>query len=318
MTAVTAFTTALMAPERSFATLADAVVRYDQNGLPAVRRTTYRVECEIEWHGASYLLSMPLSTAAAHRGERLFAALQHRNHPALAVHRLLRNELLTADEVWQRDLLLQELTGEPLREAVPFCSAEELAHAMQTLKADLRTLGIAHRNLQLKNLRWADGRLIPIRYYDAAFSTDHATDDEALDRLYEELATLTDAHHRELHALPLASTTLLGHRWVGNEFEGLICVEDESGYGYVDPTNRVVIPATYRWADDFHEGRAVVETASGMGLIDREGHYILPPLYEEVNYRYEQSLVQVRQGGLWAQFDYLGRQLTPFGTQYEV
>lgn len=312
---------ALLTPELNFTTLSDATVRCDEQGLPIVHRTTRYMECEIERQGVRYLLSIALSTATAHRDERLMTALRHRHHPLLNSLQLLRNELRIEGESVPCDVLLQEIVGRPLREAIPLFTAEELAAAIDHLKEELRSAGITHRNLKLTNLRWFEGRLIPVRYYDAVLNAGGEEDAAALDRLYEELAAMTgssladeELKHTCLHCKEL----LTGHRWVGNEFEGLTCVEDATGFGFVDTANRMVIPARYRWADDFHEGRAVVETESGMGLINREGHYILPPLYEIVDYRYERSLIQARQAGLWAQFDYLGRQLTPFGTSYEV
>ena len=106
---------------------------------------------------------------------------------------------------------------------------------------------------------------------------------------------------------------LSGHLHAGHLFEGLACVEDEAGFGYVDADNRPVIAAQYLWAGDFHEGRAEVETPTGMGLIDRRGGYVIPPRYEIVEYDPATSVSRVRQNGRWALFDYLGRRLTPFG-----
>ena len=74
------------------------------------------------------------------------------------------------------------------------------------------------------------------------------------------------------------------------------------------------IASRYLWADDFREGRAEVETPTGMGLIDREGSYVIPPEYEIVDYKPAESVVYVRKNGLWALFDYLGRQRTEFTT----
>ena len=106
---------------------------------------------------------------------------------------------------------------------------------------------------------------------------------------------------------------LTGHRWVHPISEGLACVEDDSGWGYVDPENRVVIPSIFEWADSFHEGRAEVKTATGMGLIDRRGAWVIPPVYEIVDYDPVESNVYVCKDGLWAEFDYLGRQQSDFG-----
>lgn len=111
---------------------------------------------------------------------------------------------------------------------------------------------------------------------------------------------------------------LKGHRWCSNLFEGLVCVEDETGYGFVDASNRVVIPSHFLWANDFHEGRAEVQTAEGMGLIDKQGGYVIPPHYEIVEYDPATSLSLVRRAGNWARFDYLGRQLTRFAPLAEL
>lgn len=108
---------------------------------------------------------------------------------------------------------------------------------------------------------------------------------------------------------------LTGHRWTSHVFEGLVCVEDEDGFGFVDTDNNPVIPSQFLWAGDFHEGRAEVQTRTGMGLIDREGGYVIPPEYEIVDYDPAVSIVHVRHGGRWALFDYLGRRLTEFGRE---
>ena len=50
-----------------------------------------------------------------------------------------------------------------------------------------------------------------------------------------------------------------------------------------------------------------------MGLIDRQGNWIIPPVYEIIDYDPVESNVFVRKEGLWAEFDYLGRQQSEFG-----
>lgn len=312
-----AFTRALMMPQATLATLADAVVCCHADGMPAVQRSTRYAECEIEWQGARYLIAAPLSTAVEHRNERLFAALQRIHHPTLAPIRVLHGELAIEGSAQRVDLILQRLDGRPLREAIPHLTVEQLERAITALTEALRSMGVVHRNLKADNLRWVEDRLVPIRYFDAVLGVDEGEDSAALSRLYNELSAQMDLCVTDMESPYHAQSLLSAHRWVGNEFEGLICVEDETGYGFVDAANRVIIPPHYRWADDFHEGRAVVETESGMGLIDREGHYILPPLYEIVEYRYEDSLIQARLNGLWAKFDYMGRQITPYGTTFE-
>ncbi len=189
--------------------------------------------------------------------------------------------------------------------------------AIDALESELKRAGFVHRNLKPANLIWSDGRFYPLRYHDAVIGTTEASDAddfEALRQLVRSATSCTELHDATVEYTP--TPRISGHRWAGNPFEGLICVEDETGFGFVDLDNRPVIPSQFRWAGDFHEGRAEVQTAEGMGLIDREGRFVVPAIYEIVEYDPATSIVSVRQNGLWARFDYTGRRLTEFGTNY--
>lgn len=313
------FMRALLTPESSFATLAGLRAVAGSDGLPVLRRTTRFVEAEILLHDARWLLSMPLNTAAAARIERTASRLGRMRAPWLAPYRLLPAELRWSDAAGTQhtaDLVLQALpAGIGFAEALRSEPAERLLAALDTLENELREAGVAHNNLKAENLRWSGGRLLPLRYHDAAFGAGHDADAAAFEALRERVAPCASAP-LEMHdvaadydALP---AELTGHLWASHTFEGLICVEDETGYGFVDTHNRTVIPARFRWAGDFREGRAEVETDTGMGLIDRTGAYILPPEYEIVDYDPAESRIRVRRDGKWATFDYTGRRLTPF------
>ena len=86
-------------------------------------------------------------------------------------------------------------------------------------------------------------------------------------------------------------------------------MEDESGWGFVDSDNRVVVPSVYLWVNDFCEGRAEVETAEGMGLIDKSGRYIIEPRYGVVEYDPRSGCSMARQREEWIEFDYSGQRL---------
>lgn len=211
-----------------------------------------------------------------------------------------------------------------LRRTTRFVEAEILLHdARWLLSMPLNTAAAARIERTASRLGrmrapWlAPYRLLPaeLRWSDAAFGAGHDADATAFEALRERVAPCASAP-LEMHdvaadydALP---AELTGHLWASHTFEGLICVEDETGYGFVDTHNRTVIPARFRWAGDFREGRAEVETDTGMGLIDRTGAYILPPEYEIVDYDPAESRIRVRRDGKWATFDYTGRRLTPF------
>lgn len=308
------FTQALLTPDLSFRTLCEARAVTDGNGMPRLCRTTRFAEAEIRWNGRRWLLSMPLHPSAMHRIERLAAALRRIHSPALSGYRILPQELQCGGVA--SDLVLQEIPeGRPFAEMPQREYGAVLLAAIDALEAELQRVGFVHGNLKPSNLIWSGGRFYPVRYHDAAIGVPGESDARAFEALREQIRTATgcDALH-DAAADYAAGPRLAGHLWAGSPFEGLVCVEDETGYGYVDTDNRPVIAAQYLWAGDFHEGRAEVETATGMGLIDRTGRYILPPCYEIVEYDPATSRIRARRGGQWAAFDYTGRQLTEFET----
>lgn len=315
------FARALLTPEVSFRTLGDIRPEIGPNGLPQLTRLTRFAEVEIAWRGERWLLSMPLSPGALFAIESTASQLRRLNTPWLAPYRILPGEMQwtdTAGGAQNCDLVLQHLpAGTPFSEAIHEKSNDQLLAGLDALQAALRELGFTHNNLRGDNLRWSDGRLIPLRYHDAHFG-EPGGDDAAFEALREQVRQQADPMRvSDVEASYSPLRRLTGHLRTGNVFEGLIRIEDEGGFGYVDTDNNPVIPAQFLWAGDFHEGRAEVETQTGMGLIDRQGCYVIPPEYEIVDYKPVDSIVLVRKNGLWAEFDYLGRQTSEFGTVVE-
>lgn len=316
------FRQALLAPDLRFATLAAASPVRDAAGMPMLCRTARFAETEIAWQGGRWLLFMPLSASALPHIERTVVRLKRLRTELLAEYRLLPDEMAYVDATGaarRTDLVLQRLPeGIGFEEALASYPRETLLRALDALQQGLRALGFSHRNLKDENLVWSDGRFVPLRYHYAQFD-DSQGDAAAFDALRRRIGNVPDTPTLCDASAPYAPVGRpTGHRWTGHLFEGLICVEDDAGFGYVDAENRPVIAAQYRWAGDFREGRAEVETATGMGLIDKEGNYVIPPRYEIVAYDAAKSLVHVRQEGRWALFDYLGHRLTEFGTKYET
>lgn len=313
------FTRALLTPDISFKTLADLHALTDSNGLPRLTRTSRFVEARIEWRGGHYLLSMPLTSGALPRIERAASQLRRFNTPWLTRYRILPCEMCWCDPSGAEratDLVLEELpAGCDFAQALLTEEPSTLLPALDALEGVFIELNLTHNNLKGENLRWSDGRLIPLRYHDARIGGPREADAAAFESLRGEITrkagqqqTLTDTS-----AAYSSPRTLTGHRWTSHVFEGLVCVEDDGGFGFVDTANTPVIAAQYLWAGDFHEGRAEVETPEGMGLIDRQGNYIIPAEYEIVDYDPATSVARVRRNGLWALFDHLGRRITEFG-----
>ena len=314
------FTRALLTPDLSFKTLADARAAPGADGLPRLMRTTRFAEAEITWRGRQWLLSMPLSPAALASVERTASQLGRLNTDHLAEYRILRDELRWTDPAGRErrfDLALQHLpAGKPFAEALHTEPAERLLAALDTLETALRELNFSHNNLRPDNLRWSGGRFIPLRYHDARFDTSDGDAEafEALRRRVREAGGPMQVSDIEADYAPLRRLT--GHRWTSHVFEGLVCVEDDEGFGFVDTDNNPVIASHFVWAGDFREGRAEVQTAQGMGLIDKRGHYVIEPRYEIVDYNPYTGCSRIRSEGLWALADYNGRIVGGFTPRY--
>lgn len=314
-------TEALQMPELSLRRLADCEPRLRLNGTPALQRTTHTIEAEVRLQGREYLVALPLHTTAAHHLERTLKRITPLRHKALAPISLLHEELTWRDELGnthRSDLWLQELPGEPLTTRFTQLGTPEQLRAFNHLERTLETLGISHNNLKEENLRWTGEELVIIRPWDATFDEDHARDKAffATQRaaLRLDLQTLSDCE-AEYEA---ANEEPTSRRWEGHLFEGLIAIETDAGFGFANNEGEVVIEPRYAWVGDFYEGRAVVKEGEKMGVIDRTGGYILEPQYEVIEYRAAESRFWVRNEGLWAEFDYNGRQVSEFSDDYEI
>lgn len=313
------FLRALQTPDTSLKSLTAARAATDAAGLPRLQRSTRFAEAEIVWRNGQWLLSMPLTSAALPRIERTVSRLRRLNTPWAGEYRILPGELRWEDAAGtarSTDLVMEALpAGCPFEQALLTEEKQTLLAALDTLERALDELHLRHNNLKASNLRWSAGRLVSLRWHDATFDTPGEADAAAFEALRRRIEAGDDVR-LQLHDTTAGHAPvprLSGHLHAGHLFEGLACVEDEAGFGYVDADNRPVIAAQYLWAGDFHEGRAEVETPTGMGLIDRRGGYVIPPRYEIVEYDPATSVSRVRQNGRWALFDYLGRRLTPFG-----
>jgi len=309
---------ALQDPGRNLHTLVTARFDRTPDGSIALNRTSMFVEARLTLDDRRYLLASPLSTLSMQRIEQIAPRLKYLRAPFFTSVRLLRNELSYCDgtgSIRHCHLWLEELpAGRPLVEAIDGTDGGRLLASIDRLRSELDETRMTHNNLKPSNL-YVDpsGRLHPIRWY-------HARMGEGTDAAgFEALRTYVEAHAGTAQMMRdtaagyrAVADPFPGHLWVGNCFEQMLCVEDETGYGYVDTSNRYVIEPRFRWANDFREGRAEVETDCGMGLIDKTGRFVIPPRYEIVEYDDRTGCSQVRFDGAWATFDYEGRRTTPF------
>lgn len=311
------FTRALLMPEIYLRelTACEPLLRIDGN--PALQRTSYTAEAELRLATKPFLVAMPLNEEAAHHLERSLKEITRLHVAALASIRLLPEELLWEDRAeghHRTDLWLQELPGEPLTDRFTQLDDAEQLRAIDRLEESLKRARVAHNNLKEENLRWTGEELVAIRPWHATVGEDRSRD-EAFFATWRAsfattLPTLSDCDE-EYEAVS-------NRRWEGHEFEGLIAIETDTGFGFANPGGEIIIEPRYAWVGDFREGRAVVKEGEKMGVIDRTGSYIIEPHYEVVEYREAESRFWVRSEGLWAEFDYNGRQVSEFSDDYEI
>lgn len=240
------------------------------DGLPRLMRTTRFAEAEITWRGRQWLLSMPLSPAALGLRGAHGVAARHASTPTISRNTAScgtncggrTRQAANAVSTWRYNTF-------PRANRSPKRSTRNprsgwLA-ALDTLETALRELNFSHNNLRAGNLRWSGGRFVPLRYHDAHFGP--SGDGAAFESLREQVRRTADPMCvGDTEAVYTPHRRLTGHRWTSHVFEGLVCVEDDEGFGFVDTENNPVIRPQYTWAGDFREGRAEVETPSGMGL----------------------------------------------------
>mgnify|MGYP003309644161 FL=1 len=309
---------ALLAPDKYFRTLTNLKPKSVE-----IRRSTLFAEIEAECDGKRFLLLMPLSALSLRRIEQFVPRKHYIKHAVVPQIAILREEMLTIDALDKEtycDIVLELLPA-----ALPFadalataaCDAQYAATLLGSINALQNALcdgGFSHNNLRAENILIdQNDRLYPIRWYYATSSA--GGDNEALQKLSQELSKMQKtAMLCDVESAPYDTpATLDGHISVGEMSEGLIAVEDEEGWGFVDSHNRYIIPPQYLWVNDFREGRTEVETESGMGLIDKQGNYIIPAQYKIVDYNPFRGESLVYDGSGWSLFDYFGKQLCPFG-----
>ncbi len=189
--------------------------------------------------------------------------------------------------------------------------------ALRYLEEQLQNMQASFTTLQPEDIIIGDdGLLYPFRYQKLRFNQ---TDDRGCAKLRE----LIEQNYgvKELPSAPLCARYLPqelfeGHLYTGTLHEDRVVVEDPTGFGYVDSSNRSVIPSVYLWADDFREGRAEVQTADGFGLIDTDGGVVIAPIYDSLGYNADTGVTAVRKDNRWAYFSYRGERLTPFVDEY--
>ncbi len=313
MATIQSFRTALETPRSHFSTLA-GLSRMDES----VMRSTYFAEAKVRCGGRNMMIYMPLSASSLRRVERFIPLKRHLVSAIVPQLTILREEMRWVDALGREmacDILCEPLpAGLPFADAVASIADEQeatqLIDALDELQANLQSAGISHNNIREENILVdEDYHLHLVRWY---YATDGVGgDDETFAALHTKIASRLDGmvvHDADLDSY-CAATPLTGHLSVRFMREGLAAVEHDTGWGFVDSDNNIVIEPKYEWVSDFCEGRAEVQTPQGMGLINRHGEYIIEPRYKVVDYDVVSGNSQVLGDEGWMVFNYEGERL---------
>ncbi len=106
----------------------------------------------------------------------------------------------------------------------------------------------------------------------------------------------------------LTDGRLAGERGVFSE--GLIRIQENGRWGFVDTNGKVIIKPRYNFVGHFSEGFALIEVDSKWGFINKEGKKIVDLKYERAE-PFQQGLALVKYMGRWGFIDGTGKELIP-------
>lgn len=283
-------------------------------GQSRIHRLTDFAEAVVSCREGLCLLAMPLHDRALKRAEKVAARMQGIRSPHLTAYLLLNEAFAFADSL--NRIRTADLVAEPLPEGRPLSEIMQegipvpgLLGELDRMQREFARIGFSHNNLKPENLYLSPGgRLVAIRCHRAEFDGQSRTDRQSFRRLRAWIAPLDGGA-----AAPEEGPSGRDFEYRGNLFDGLIRIEKNGKFGFVDDRGRCVIKPRFSEAEDFREGRAVVKSKGLYGQIDKTGRFVIPPLYEMIEYDDMEGVSLVRNKEEWAMVDYEGRFLTGFG-----
>lgn len=318
MVTISSLRKALDTAKESFHTLSSIV----WENAPVVR-SKYFAESRINLSGQPVLISIPLTATALKYVEKILPLKLFVTTSIVPRLMLLRDEMDYIDAVGESrtvDVLLEPICeGVTMNQALVEAESDPkmaaiLDVAINRLEEQLKSANISHNNLKEINLILDNNNnLRPIRWYYATKGA--GGDRDAIAALRKKIASLRceDIICDSRSSYLVAMCDLTAFRNTLAFSEGLIAVETEKGWGYINCDGDIVIQPQYNWVSQFCESRAEVETICGMGLIDKSGSYIIPPDYCIVDYNPITGHSLVNNGAAWAEFDYSGNIIKDFG-----
>ena len=92
--------------------------------------------------------------------------------------------------------------------------------------------------------------------------------------------------------------------------DGLARVGLNGKYGFIDKAGKQVIPCVYDGAWDFFDGLALVMMNAKWGLVDKSGKQVIPCVYDDA-WEFYDGLARVWLNGKWGFIDKNGKEVIP-------
>ena len=308
LTTIFHFKSGIRHPKYLFRTLCDMVPEFD-----SMSTTKHFCECRISLGGCDYLIYAPINYESMDMVHRAIDSLNVTNCDMTDI-RILKDELIGSIYCpFDTSIIIERLPeGIPLSEALYTFTEEHLLKGLNELRQQLMSFDISINNLTPENIiigydfEWYVTRSYMITHGygrdDASFSR--------IERLIEKCSLQSDYFgEKRVHMdrLELHRKTVEKDRTIYPLQDGCRRFTTRNGVGFLDDDNNVIIEPVFKRASNFREDRSVVTTNTGhMGVIDRRGHFIVSPIYEHAEFNVDSGDIAVRNGNMWAVYDYLG------------
>ncbi|NMA94130.1 MAG: hypothetical protein GX975_05655 [Clostridiales bacterium] len=94
-------------------------------------------------------------------------------------------------------------------------------------------------------------------------------------------------------------------------YEGLVLVQKDNKFGFINKNGELAIPFIYDFAKSFSDGMALVEKNGKFGYIDTSGKEVIPCIYDDVS-MFSEGLAIVLKNGKCGYIDKNGKEIVPY------
>lgn len=268
----------------------NCAIKIDRNGIFAEARVNIAKRGEA-------ILYMPLKEMELNN----LPALANPSSSVICPYIVLKDELVYYDYTNKPnscDIILQYIPSgysiyhSPLKN-------EELLQLLTELECECKRIGFSHNDLDIHDIIISDNN-------QAYIIRNHfATMDGAYDNFDHIRQQLTESSR--LNDISTRYTT--DDCQLFEPYNGFIRFRKDGLFGYKNIKGKDIIEAKYLWAGDFFERRAIVKTETGYGVIDPKDRVIIPPMFDNLALDTKRSIFTYWHEDELHGLDYNGRPL---------